>query len=195
MNEVKEKNINEIDFNSLKNYARGTADFIFDTVEFLAYALIVGVIALCYVYNIVRVNGTSMLNTLHDGDIAIVNKFFYTPKDSDVVVIKKGQYLNEPLIKRVIATQGQTLQINFSYGTVTVDGKVLEETYIREPMWLRGDNVIPSVIPDGYTFVRGDNRNHSSDSRFRNVGLIDNNDVVGKAILIVSPLDRFGVIK
>ncbi len=195
MNEIKENNTNEIDFNSLKNYARGTADFIFDTVEFLVYAIIVSVFALCYVYNIIRVNGTSMLNTLHDGDIAIVNKFFYRPKDGDVVVIKKGQHLDEPLIKRIIATEGQTLQINFSDGTVTVDGKVLDETYIRDPMWLRGDNTIPSVIPEGYTFVMGDNRNHSSDSRFRNVGLIDNNDIVGKAFLIVNPLDRFGWIK
>ena len=177
------------------NPAGNFASVCFEWMESIVQAVIVVVVALTFVFRIVNVSGWSMLNTLRDGDKVVVMKWYYQPHDGDVVVISRGQYLNEPLIKRVIATEGQSLSIDFSKGSVTVDGKLLNETYIREPMWLQGDGNIPDKIPEGYTFVMGDNRNHSMDSRFKDVGLIENKNIVGKASLILYPFNRFGVIK
>lgn len=179
----------------VENPASKSFKVINEWIESVIQAVIVVVITLAFIFRIVNVSGWSMLNTLRDGDKLIVLKWYYAPRNKDVVVISKGQHLNEPLIKRVIATQGQTLSIDFSDGSVTVDGIKLNETYIREPMSLEGDGDIPNVVPKGYSFVMGDNRNHSWDSRFKEVGLIDNNDIVGRATFILYPLDRFGVIK
>ena len=119
----------------------------------------------------------------------------YTPKTGDVVVISHGEIYQEPIVKRVIATEGQTLDINFQTGTVTVDGKVLDEPYIKNLTTRQGDGVIPSVIPKGYIFVMGDNRNRSLDSRSREVGLIDKNNVLGKVQCIIYPFSRIGGVR
>ena len=169
--------------------------FWVEWLESVIQAIIVVVFLLVFVFIIVNVSGTSMLNTLHNGDKVVVLKWNYTPKNGDVVVIKRGQNLDEPLIKRVIATQGQKFSIDFSDGSVYINGKKLKEPYIKEKMHLQGDADIPDVIPAGYSFVMGDNRNHSLDSRFQSVGVIDNNNVVGKAVFIVFPIDRIGFIK
>ncbi len=177
-----------------KNPATKFSAFCFEWLESIVQAIIVVVVLMAFLFRVVNVSGTSMLNTLHDADKVIVLKLNYVPKDGDVVVISRGQNLDEPLIKRVIATEGQTLSIDFSDGSVTVNGVKLNETYIKEPMWLQGDGDIPSVIPKGYTFVMGDNRNHSLDSRFNEVGLIANENIVGKANFIVFPFNRIGAI-
>ena len=167
----------------------------FEWLESIAQAIIVVVISLSFIFRIVNISGWSMLNTLRDGDKVVVLKWNYTPHNGDVVVITRGQFLDEPLVKRVIATENQTFSIDFETGKVTVDGKVLDETYIREPMWLQGDGDIPDIIPKGYSFVMGDNRNHSMDSRFKDVGIIPNENIVGKAAFILFPFDRFGMIQ
>lgn len=165
----------------------------FDWLEALAEAIVPVVIILVFIFRPVNVDGDSMLNTLHDRDKIVVMEWGYTPHGGDVVVIKRGQYLGAPLVKRVIATEGQTLSIDFSDGSVTVDGVLLDETsYIKERMWLREDGEIPSVIPEGYCFVMGDNRNDSMDSRSRTVGLIKNEDVLGKVSFIIFPFNRIG---
>jgi signal peptidase I len=178
-----------------KNPATKFSAFCFEWLESIVQAIIVVVFLMTFLFRIVSVNGTSMLETLHHADKVVVWKFNYVPTDSDVVVISRGQNLDEPLIKRVIATEGQTLSIDFSDGSVTVDGVKLNETYIKEKMWLQGDADIPSVVPKGYCFVMGDNRNHSADSRFKEVGLIANENVIGKATFIIFPFDRIGAIK
>ena len=94
-----------------------------------------------------------------------------------------------------MAKSSINLKINFTEGTVTVDGEKLNETYIKEPMWLRGDATIPSVVPEGYCFVMGDNRNHSSDSRNKVIGLIPYENIVGKAMFVCYPFNRIKVIK
>lgn len=167
----------------------------FEWLESISQAIIIVVISLSFIFRIVNISGWSMLNTLRDGDKVVVLKWNYVPKNGDVVVITRGQFLNEPLVKRVIATENQSFGIDFETGKVTVDGKVLNETYIREPMWLQGDGDIPSVIPKGYSFVMGDNRNHSMDSRFKDIGIIPNDNIVGKVVVILFPFDRFGMIK
>ncbi|MDR1628173.1 MAG: signal peptidase I [Oscillospiraceae bacterium] len=166
----------------------------FEWLESIAQAVIVVVISLSFIFRIVNISGWSMLNTLRDGDKVVVLKWNYVPHNGDVVVITKGQFLDEPLVKRVIATENQSFSIDFKSGKVMVDGKTLDETYIREPMWLQGDNNIPDIIPPGHSFVMGDNRNHSMDSRFKNVGIIPNENIVGKAAVILFPFDRFKII-
>lgn len=179
----------------VENLSGDIFDFLYEWLECIVQSIILVVIGFTFVFRIVNISGRSMYSTLHDGDKVIVLKWNYKPHAGDVVVIKRGQYLDEPLIKRVIATENQRLSIDFTTGTVTVDGKVLDENYIWEPMRLQGDNDIPDVIPEGYCFVMGDNRNHSRDSRFKAVGLIPNENVTGKAKFIIYPFDRVGVIK
>ena len=168
--------------------------FCFEWLEAGIQAIIVVVFLMNFVFRTVNISGESMLNTLHDNDKVIISKWKYTPKNGDVVVIKKGKKLDCPIIKRIIALGGQKLEINFTNGTVKVDGKQLNENYIKERMWLRGDSEIPEVIPEGYCFVMGDNRNNSTDSRFEEVGLIPYEYIVGKASLIIFPFERFGTV-
>ena len=184
----------EYNNSEFKNPAGKFSAFCFEWLESIVQAIIVIVIVLTFLFRVVNISGPSMEKTLFDGDKVVVWKWSYEPTKGDVVIISKGQHLDEPIVKRVIATQGDTLEIDFSDGSVIVNNKKLDETYIKEPMWVQGDGEIPSVIPQGYTFVMGDNRNHSMDSRFEDVGLIDNEDIVGKANFIIFPFGRFGGI-
>lgn len=166
----------------------------FDWLESIVQAVVFVVLLMTFFIRLVNVEGTSMLNTLHDADKVLVVKCNYAPRNGDVVVITPVNQVDVPIIKRVIATEGQTFSIDFSDGSVMVDGKKLDEPYIKERMWLQGDGEIPRVIPKGHCFVMGDNRNGSLDSRFKEVGLIPNEKIIGKASWIVYPFDRFGVI-
>ncbi|MBR2579130.1 MAG: signal peptidase I [Clostridia bacterium] len=177
-----------------ENPASEFSSTCFDWLESLAQALVLVVIVMAFFLRPISVIGTSMLNTLHDADKVIVWKYGYTPRNGDIVVIRPVKNLDEAIIKRVIATEGQTLSIDFSDGSVTVDGEKLDEPYIKERMWVQGDGEIPSVIPEGYCFVMGDNRNGSLDSRFKEVGLIPNDKIIGKASMVIFPFDRFGAI-
>ena len=110
------------------------------------------------------------------------------------MVISRAQHFEEPIIKRVIATEGQTLKIDFNTGDVYVDGVLLDEPYIKTPTTDNEGGEIPEVIPEGYVFVMGDNRGNSLDSRSEQIGLIDKRNIIGKAQYIVFPFDRIGGI-
>ena len=166
----------------------------FEWFESLIHAIIVVVFLMSFVFRAVNVSGESMMNTLRDNDKIIISMWNYTPKNGDIVVVRHGQKVESPLIKRIIALGGQRLSIDFKKGTVRVDAKLLNEPYLRERMWLRGDAKIPEIVPEGYAFVMGDNRNNSTDSRFEEVGLIPYEDIVGKASYIIYPFDRMGKI-
>lgn len=151
-----------------------------------ASVLMTAVIAVCLIFTvgfkISTVNGDSMNNTLYDGDKLLISARDTSVDYGDIVIISQPNAYNEVLVKRVIATGGQTIDINLLKGTVTVDGKVLDEPYIRERMMVSGDAyTYPLTIPEGYVFVMGDNRNESGDSRFAAVGLIDERYIVGEA--------------
>lgn len=135
------------------------------------------------------------MNTLFDKEKVFVQKYNYIPKDGDPVVITCGQSTDKHLVKRIIAMEGETLKIDFFDGSVWVNGEKLDETYIREPMWLQEDGEIPEVIPKGYSFVMGDNRNNSLDSRSKAIGLINNKNIIGKVKYILLPFDRFREVK
>lgn len=163
----------------------------YEWLHTLISAIVFVVLLLTFVFRLVVVDGESMMDTLYDRDQVLVTNFCYTPKCGDVVVISKGAELNKPIIKRVIATEGQTLDIDFETGTVTVDGVVIDEPYIKDLTTRKGDAEIPAVVPKDTVFVMGDNRNHSTDSRFTAVGLIDEDNIIGKAQYVVLPFDRF----
>lgn len=136
------------------------------------------------------VSGDSMLPTLNNGDRLFVSKFMYTPKKGDIVTINTMDSLDKNIIKRIIATSGDSFEINYDTHEIYVNGKLLYEPYIYEPTALRGDWKIPVIIPNGYVVVMGDNRNHSFDSRFKDVGLIKISQLYGKAFMVFWPFDR-----
>ena len=174
--------------------ASNVISFIFEWLEVIAQTIIFVVFVFTFVCRLMTVKGNSMLNTLHNADKVFAWRYNYVPTNGDVVVIRKYGQLTESIVKRVIATQGQQFHIDFASGSVYVNGKKLDEYYIKEPMTTYGDQVIPSVIPQGKCFVMGDNRNGSTDSRWSLVGLVDYKDVVGKVCYIYFPFYRMGTV-
>ena len=146
-------------------------------------------------FRIVVVSGPSMKNTLVDGDwlLLVGNVLYSDPKQGDVVVACKESYENgTPIIKRVIATEGQTVNIDFEEGIVYVDGIALDEPYTLTETTLFEGVTFPLVVDEGCLFVLGDNRNESKDSRSVDIGLIDEREVLGKAIFVLFPGNDMG---
>lgn len=176
---------------------KGPLADLFEWIQLLLPAMLVVVLLLTFVLRLIRVDGSSMMNTLFDGDQVFVTNLFYEPADGDIVVISHGQEYPKPIIKRVIATEGQTVKVDYENNRVLVDGVVIDEPYLHEAMRYNAfdnDQKIPEVIPEGKVFVMGDNRNNSLDSRSQKVGIIDKTDIIGKAQFIWWPFDRFGVL-
>jgi signal peptidase I len=113
-------------------------------------------------------------------------------EQGDIVVATKPYSGGEPIIKRVIATGGQTVNINFDLGVVFVDGEMIEETYVNTPTNVSYDMEFPVTVPEGSVFCLGDNRNHSYDSRATEIGMIDERYILGKVLLRVFPFGSFG---
>ena len=167
--------------------SEGTAS-VYEWVHSLVFAVAIVVILLTFFVRLVDVSGTSMLQTLQNNDKVIVSNLL-----GDIVVVSKGAKYAEPIIKRVIATEGQTLSIDFDKESVVVDGVELKEDYIQGHTH-KEDGEIPAVIPKGKVFVLGDNRGVSMDSRSKTIGLIDVKDIIGKADLVVFPFKDFKVL-
>ena len=165
---------------------------VFDWVQCIASALIVCILIFVFLFRTVGVIGSSMVPTLTEGDRLIISNLFYTPKYGDIVVLRKDSFMNEPIIKRVIATEGQTIDIDFDNGIVYVDGVALDEPYIKEPTYRRLDFVGEQVVPQGCVFCMGDNRNGSTDSRRSTIGMIDTRCILGKVIFRLWPLHSIG---
>lgn len=170
-----------------------TGNWVFDWTKSIVAIMFIMLFILTYFFRIVNVDGDSMKNTLINDEKLIVTSFMYTPTDGDIVVISHGQHLDEPIIKRVIATEGETLKIDFDKQKVYVNDKLIDEPYISSEI-VRGDSVIPEIIPEGKIFVMGDNRAISNDSRYNQVGLIDVKDVIGKAQFRILPVDKIGYL-
>ena len=168
----------------------------YEWLEALSSSLIVVVLLFTLLFRIVNVSGPSMLPTLQDNDRVLLTSYFYRPQPGDVVVITHTSKLQEPIIKRVIALENQTVDIDFETGTVYVDGQALDESaYIANGITTQpSDYTYPLTVPEGHLFVLGDNRAVSKDSRNSSVGMIDERYVLGKAELVVFPFSRFGKI-
>ena len=142
------------------------------------------------VFRVILVTGDSMFTTLWDGDyLLLVSELFCgAPEPGDIVVISKQSFDNgSPIVKRVIATEGQTVDIDFESGTVYVDGKALREPYIHNETTNEEGTVFPLTVAENCIFVLGDNRAVSLDSRSPQIGQIDRREVLGKALFLMIP--------
>lgn len=179
----------------------------FDWLDSIVVSVIAVVLVFTFMFRVVGIVGDSMNNTLQENDRVIICNLFYTPKVGDIVVISRNASNNredmhagnEPIIKRVIAVEGDTVDIRFEDGVgyVYVNGVLKNETYIKE--YISEDNMIinpisfPAFVPDGCIFVLGDNRNESLDSRSADIGeygMVDTRYVLGKAVLRIFPFNK-----
>ena len=191
---------------------------IFDWIEIFSSALLTVILLFTFLFRLVTVQGPSMEHTLHGGEAAyggyapdnlIISNLFYTPKRGDIVVIQvPNPNFSTPIIKRVIATEGQVIDFDFEQWKVTVyeneeayksgRGEILDEPYVNyEPgRYMNSESVsaLPIVVEPGKIFVMGDNRNHSSDSRDSRIGQVDVRNIVGRVLLRVFPFDKFGAV-
>ena len=179
---------------------------LYEWVQALVCSVLAVVILFTFVIRLIGVDGHSMVPTLQDGDrLLVLNSLLYDDYQyGDIVVLRKDTFLDEPIVKRVIATAGQTVDIDFNTGSVYVDGALLKENYINELTYLEEGTEFPLTVPEGSIFVMGDNRNHSSDSRDSRLGTVDTRYVIGKAVFLAFPgpdeqtgersLERIGVI-
>nr|WP_326126146.1 signal peptidase I [uncultured Oscillibacter sp.] len=161
----------------------------YEWVQALVCSVLAVVVLFTFVARLIGVDGHSMLPTLQNGDrMLVLNSMLYHDyKYGDVVVLRKDTFLKEPIVKRVIATAGQTVDIDFDSGTVYVEGEPLQEDYINELTFLEEGTVFPLTVPEGHIFVMGDNRNRSSDSRDANLGTVDTRYVIGRAVAVAFP--------
>ena len=163
---------------------------LYEWVQSLVGSVLVVVAIFTFVIRMMGVDGHSMLNTLQHGDrLLVVNSMLYHDyKYGDIVILRKnGVFADDPIVKRVIAVEEQTVDIDFAEGIVYVDGEALEEDYIREPTYTAEGTEFPLTVPEGSIFVMGDNRNGSSDSRDYRLGTVDTRYVIGKAAFLIFP--------
>ncbi len=177
---------------------------LFDWLDTIVIAVIVVVFITTVIFRTATIIGDSMQNTFFEGEKVIITKLFYEPKPKDVVVVSRNFYnvtdhgsYQEPIIKRVIATGGMYVDIDFEKGEVYTgytqsDMNVLYEPYIKALTHKKGDVEFPIFVPEGKVFVLGDNRADSLDSRYSEIGLVDEKDILGKVILRIFPFDRIG---
>ena len=176
---------------------------VYDYVEIFAIAIVAVLFIFTFCVRLCRVDGSSMNNTLKNNEMIIASNLLYTPKQGDIIVFHlSNDYYEEPLVKRVIATEGQTVEINLTTGVLKVDGEVYadENAYLSGGKYdmrvdynknflykANGETYFAATVPEGHVFVLGDNRNGSSDSRTSRVGFVDVDTILGKAVIRLSP--------
>ena len=168
---------------------------IYDWMQCIVVALVACILIFTFVGRVIGVDGSSMLPTLEDKDKIIITNIHGELEYGDIVVLTKREFSREPIVKRVIATEGQTVDIDFKTGEVWVDDVLLDEPYINAPTNRQLDVQFPVTVPEGCIFVMGDNRNKSTDSRASTIGFVDTRCVLGKAVNIIYPISRFGLVK
>lgn len=180
---------------------------LYDFAEIFALSIIAVILVFSFCIRLCRVDGHSMRQTLEDGERIIAHDIFYTPKQGDIVVFHLvNDNFKRPLVKRVIAVEGQSVEINFTDKTIYVDGVLYEDEHAYydsgryvikvdfDKSCMSGEDgkvYYRTTVPKGKIFVLGDNRNNSTDSRSVTVGFIDEDCVLGKAILRLKPFTIF----
>ena len=178
-----------------KNNGKGATELTFTKTVLLylhdlVYLLGIILLLLLLIFRVVVVSGSSMVPTLVDGDYLLLlsTPLYHAPENGDIIVASKDSFRNgEPIIKRVIDVEGQTVDIDFHSGTVYVDGVALEEPYTNGPTTLDEGTKLPLVVEEGCVFVLGDNRGRSEDSRSPAIGQIDKREILGKALFLFLP--------
>lgn len=172
-------------------------------VQALVAVLIALILTCTLAGRVIGVVGSSMEPTLYGNDLLLLQSLGYTPKQGDVVVLRKPGFPSPPretapIVKRVIAVGGQHVRVDYEAGAVYVDGVALEEPYIRDYMSPPPDpdmNVLDVTVPEGSIYVLGDNRNYSSDSRHKDLGTVDERYVLGRVLCVIFPFQNFGVVE
>ena len=162
----------------------------YEWVQALVCSVLAVVVLFTFVIRLIGVDGHSMVPTLQDGDRLLVTTSLLSGeyRYGDIVIIQKGTFADgDPIVKRVIATEGQTVDIDFANGIVYVDGEALDEPYINEPTYTDEGTEFPLAVPEGSIFVMGDNRNRSDDSRNAELGTVDTRYVIGRAVFLLFP--------
>ena len=166
---------------------------LIEIVEIVVQALVIIFLIFTFCFRVSGVVGESMEPTLQNGDWLLLSNFKYNPEQGDIVVITQPTAANEPLIKRVIATEGQVVDINFDTGEVKVDGVTLQEDYIAAPTYRSFDVSFPHTVKQGCVFCMGDNRNESWDCRDSSIGDIDVRYIIGEAQFRIFPFGHFKI--
>lgn len=197
------ENTNSLPLNSDENPSQNSSGRmlreIFDWLETFAFAFAFVLIVFTFIFRVVTVDGKSMHYTLDNGDKLIISDVLYTPSFGDIIVVSNNATGNRPIIKRVIATEGQVVDINFDTWEITVDGQVLSENYINDEEKEFGIPLTPShyqfplTVSENCVFVLGDNRNHSSDSRY--YGQFSRNEIMGRVLFRIFPFSDIGTVK
>lgn len=174
-----------------KKVSKGFLKELYEWTQAIAIAVVLALFINQFVFSIVEVQGASMEPTLNNSERLFVFKSFYEPKNKDIIIIKSEQ-LGKYIVKRVIAVGGQTVDIDKETGEVYVNGKLQNETYVNEGTnyYVGNTQEYPLTVPEGHVFVMGDNRGNSMDSRA--LGVLENEDIMGKAIFRIWPISSFG---
>ena len=186
-----------------KRKRRDAVTGVFEWVESAIFAVVVVILLFTFIFRIVGIDGRSMVPTLQDNDRVVISNLFYTPETGDIIVLDtsedtvffNGRQYSKPLIKRVIATGGQTVEVTSSENgcqKVYVDGVELKEDYINFNTVNHSSGQTKLTVPEGYVFVMGDNRGESLDSR--SFGCISENAIVGRALFRIFPLSKMGLL-
>ncbi len=170
-----------------------TVRSVYEWVETALWALIAVTLIFSLLFRLVGVDGSSMVDTLHHGDRLVLVSNFYTPDYGDIVVVRRDN--GPPIIKRVIAMEGDTVLIDPKTETVYLNGELLEEPYLDVSTPALFDFTGPFTVPENSVFVMGDNRSNSVDSRAPSVGAVKIEDIMGKAVFRLWPLNRLGLIE
>lgn len=164
--------------------------WLYEWVQALVTVVLCAVVVFAFAARLVLVSGPSMRETLQDQDCLVVLSPLLCGdyEAGDIVIIQRESFRDgEPIVKRIIATEGQTVDIDFDAGVVYVDGTALEEDYIRQPTHLEEGLDFPCTVPAGCVFVMGDNRNDSDDSRDPDLGPVDTREIMGQAVFLLYP--------
>ena len=165
---------------------------LFDFLELFVFSFVAVLIFTTFFFRHSVVEGDSMIDTLHEGEHLIISDLFYTPEKGDIIVCEDySTSLRKPIVKRIIATEGDYVQVLIT-GEVFINGKLIEEdyVYIDGPLPI---TPVDTVVPEGEVFVMGDHRNMSTDSRM--FGTIDEDSIIGKVLLRFYPFDTFGRVE